>query len=110
MRFYANENFPRMAVETLRALGHDVLTSFEAGNANRGVPDPDVLQFATALGRAVLTLNRRDFVRLAAEQPNHAGIVVCSVDPDHVALAHRVHAAIEAVGEVGFVVRVNRQA
>jgi len=33
-RFYSNENFERQAVEELRALGHDVLTSAEAGNAN----------------------------------------------------------------------------
>ena len=45
-RFYANENFPRQAVNELRGLGHDVLTSLEAGNANRSVPDEEVLGFA----------------------------------------------------------------
>jgi hypothetical protein len=30
---YANENFPLPVVEALRRLGHDVLTSREAGNA-----------------------------------------------------------------------------
>ena len=48
----------------LRALGHDVLTTQEAGNAGQTIPDHDVLDFATRDGRAVLTLNRRDFIRL----------------------------------------------
>ena len=30
-------------VERLRALGHDVLTAREAGNAGQGIPDPEVL-------------------------------------------------------------------
>ncbi len=30
---YSDENFPRQVVEALRALGHDVLTALEAGNA-----------------------------------------------------------------------------
>ncbi|HEY9850222.1 MAG TPA: DUF5615 family PIN-like protein [Leptolyngbyaceae cyanobacterium] len=48
----------------LRALGHDVLTVQEAGNANQGMPDSDVLAFATSEKRAVLTQNRKDFFRL----------------------------------------------
>ena len=32
-RLYANENFPYQVVIALRALGHDVLTVQEAGNA-----------------------------------------------------------------------------
>lgn len=47
-RFYSNENFPLPVVEQLRKLGHDVLTSYEAGNANRSVPDREVLAFATS--------------------------------------------------------------
>ena len=31
-RFYTDENFPRPVIEFLRAMGHDVLTSQEAGN------------------------------------------------------------------------------
>jgi hypothetical protein len=30
-----NENFPQLAVEELRRLGHDVLTVLEAGRANQ---------------------------------------------------------------------------
>jgi predicted nucleic acid-binding protein len=79
---YANENFPRQVVEALRALGHDVLTTAEAGNAGRALPDAEVLAFAREAGRAVVTLNRRDFIRLHAAVAEHAGIVVCTQDAD----------------------------
>ncbi|AFZ48655.1 hypothetical protein Cyast_2712 [Cyanobacterium stanieri PCC 7202] len=39
MNFYANENLPLVIVNGLRELNHDVLTSYEAGNANQGIPD-----------------------------------------------------------------------
>jgi predicted nuclease of predicted toxin-antitoxin system len=61
-RLYADEQFPRPAVECLRNLGYDVLTVQEARNA--GTSDSEVLAFAIADSRAVLTQNRRDFVKL----------------------------------------------
>lgn len=61
---YSNENFPRRAVEELRRLGNNVINSYEAGRANQKVPDEEVLAFATGQQRAVLTLNRLDFIRL----------------------------------------------
>lgn len=36
-RFYSNENIASQVVMELRRLGHDVLTSLEAGNANASV-------------------------------------------------------------------------
>ncbi|WP_445330275.1 DUF5615 family PIN-like protein [Tychonema sp. BBK16] len=57
-RFYTDENFPLAVVELLRALGHDVLTAREAGNANLQIPDEDVLAFAASNNRTVLTRNR----------------------------------------------------
>lgn len=44
--FYSDENFPIDAVRVLRQFGHDVLTSYEAGQANQGIPDDDVLAYA----------------------------------------------------------------
>jgi hypothetical protein len=41
-RIYANENFPLPVVEELRRLGHDVLTTSEAGNSGRAIPDEAV--------------------------------------------------------------------
>jgi len=110
-RFYANENFPLPVVEELRRCGHDVLTVLETGGAGQRIPDEDVLSFAAMDRRCVLTLNRRHFVRLHAERPEHSGIVVCSFDPDFPAQAQRIHASVVALGELtGKLVRINRPA
>ena len=75
-------------------MGHDVLTTFESGRAGQAIPDEEVVAFAMAGERIVVTLNRRHFVRLHQTTPDHAGIVVCSFDPDFAALAQRIHAAL----------------
>ncbi len=108
-RLYANENFPQPAVAELRRLGHDVLTTLEAGQAGLAVSDPEVLAQATAQGRAVLTFNRRHFIRLHEETPGHAGLIVCTFDVDFAGLAHRIDAAIRAAPSLdGQLLRVNR--
>ena len=57
------------------------------------------------------TSNRRHFIRLHYTTPEHAGIVVCTVDPDFEALAHRIHKALEAIQHMaGQLVHVNRPA
>jgi hypothetical protein len=110
-RFHANESFPLPVVEELRRAGRDVLTVLETGRAGQRTPDEDVLSFAVMDRRSVLTLNRRHFVRLHQERPNHSGIVVCSFDPDFPAQAQRIHAAFTALGDLaGKLVRVNRPA
>jgi hypothetical protein len=108
-RLYSNENFPRPVIEALRKAGHDVLTSHEAGNANRKVPDDQVLAFAIAGGRAVLTLNRRDFIRLHRSGTVHEGIIVCTADANYPAQAERIHQAIHAASHIsGQLIRVNK--
>lgn len=56
-RLYADENFPLPVIQHLRNFNHDVLSAQDAGNANLGIPDPDVLAFARATNRVVLTIN-----------------------------------------------------
>lgn len=108
-RLYANENFPREVVEALRALGHDVLTVLEAGNAGQGVSDEEVLVFAAAQGRTAITLNHRDFIRLHLRQPEHAGIIVCTQDIDTRGQAERIHEAITPFESLANqLLRVNR--
>jgi predicted nuclease of predicted toxin-antitoxin system len=63
-RLYSDEQFPKVVSELLRMIGHDVLTVQEAGNANLGIPDDEVLAFAVTNNRAVMTLNRQDFAQL----------------------------------------------
>ena len=108
-RLYSNENFPLPVAETLRTLGHDVLTVQEAGKADQAAPDKEVLAFGTGDSRAVITLNRRHFIRLHRESANHAGIIVCKFDPDFTAQARRIHEAISPLASLaGQLIRVNR--
>jgi hypothetical protein len=108
-RLYSNENFPLPVVADLRVLGHDVLTTVEAGNAGQAVPDDEVPSFATSEGRALLTLNRRHFVRLHSSGVAHAGIIVCTFDPDFVAQANRIDQAIGGMPDLtAQLIRVNR--
>ncbi|MBD1807454.1 DUF5615 family PIN-like protein [Microcoleus sp. FACHB-SPT15] len=108
-RLYADEHFPRIVSELLRNMGHDVLTVQEAGNANLGIPDEEVLAFAVTHDRAVVTINRFDFVRLHQLHPNHSGIIVCSNDLDRNRMAVRLNEAISAEETLtGKLIRVNR--
>jgi hypothetical protein len=107
MLLYADENFPRAAVEELRRLGHDVLTAQEDGR--RSTPDPDVLARAHALGRAVLTHNRRHFERLDRQGAPHSGILSATQDPTNpLTLASRIAAALAGRAPGRWFVRVNR--
>ena len=110
-RLYSNENFPQPAVEELRRRGHDVLTTRDAGKSGQAIPDDAVLAFAMSESRAVLTLNRKHFVRLHLQTPEHSGMIVCTVDGDFIALAGRIHASLEAQSSLdGQLLRVNRPA
>jgi len=105
----ADENFPLPAVESLRTLGHSVITLQEAAKGNQSTSDSEVLKFGSTQGMAVLTLNRRHFVRLHAEFADHAGIIVCTFDPNFTALAQRIHTLIQVESPLnGKLLRVNR--
>ena len=88
---YSNENFPIDAVILLRKIGYDVLTSYEAGQANQGIPDDAVLAYATEQKRAVITLNRKDFIQLHRCDVTHCGIVICKDDRDYKGQVNHLH-------------------
>ncbi len=106
MLLYADEDFPLPAIEELRQRGHDVVTAQEDGRAS--APDPDILARAYALGRAVLTYNRRHYERLHRQGAAHSGILSASQDSNHPALAARVHAALTGLSPGRWCLRVNR--
>lgn len=81
-RFYSNENLSFILVQELRDLGHDVLTSYEAGNANQRIPDERVLAEATMNNRCVVTFNRDDFLQLHRSGIEHSGIIIFKDDRD----------------------------
>ena len=96
-------------MEQLRALGHDVLTIQETGKADQAMPDDKILEYASGELRAVLTLNRRHFIRLHHAKPQHAGIIVCALDPDFPRQAERIHRRIVDLQTLdGQLIRVNR--
>jgi len=73
------------------------------------VPDEAILTLATTEERAVLTINRKHFIRLHRLQPGHAGIIVCTFDPNFIEQAQRIHAIIELKESLfGQLIRINR--
>lgn len=107
-KLYADENFSFPIVVELRRLSHDVLTAQEAGQAQQRIPDAQVLAFAIAGGRAVLTHNRPHFVRLHRITSPHCGIIVCTRDDDAAAVAGRIDQAISALPSLdNQLIRVN---
>ena len=109
-RLYANENMDLEVVEILRSFNHDVLITLEAGKANQGIPDEEVLTFAHSEKRILLTFNYQDFIKIHRLVPNHSGIIICTEDKDTVALANRIHNALETSnGKLeGQLVRITR--
>jgi len=106
-----DEQFPKIVSQLLREMGHDILTVQEAGKGNLGIPDEDVLSFAVADNRSVVTLNRDDFIRLHRADSQHCGIVVCTNDPDRARMASRLNDAIvDRVDLQGNLIRVVRPA
>ena len=108
MLLYADENFDYPVVEELRRLGHNVVTAQEDGL--RAQPDAVILARAHALGRTVLTHNRRHFERLHRQGADHSGILSSTQDSDFPALAARIDAALASRAAGRWCVRVNRPA
>jgi hypothetical protein len=108
-RLYSNENFPFPSAEELRRLGHDVLTIQEAGQSNQAMSEESVLAFAHSTSRALLTLNRKHFIRLHKQNNRHSGIIACTFDPDFLRLAQRIHIALHEQPDLSSqLVRINR--
>lgn len=75
----------------------------------QSITDKELLARAIEINRALLTLNRLDFKRLHSQRPDHAGIIICTEDPDRIGQAQRVAASIAATGELrGQLIRVYR--
>ena len=106
-RLYADEQFPLPVVQILRDFGHNVLTVQEAEKT--GDSDAEVLAFAVNENRAVLTQNRRHFIKLHLEKANHNGIIVCTEDRDLKSLAQRINDVVSQQESLSNkLIRVNR--
>jgi hypothetical protein len=80
VRLFANENFPRAAIEALRARGHDVAWVPEVCPSTE---DTEILTIATREGRILVTLDK-DFGELAFRSglPANSGIILFRLPPD----------------------------
>jgi hypothetical protein len=107
MLLYADEDFPHPAVNELSIFGHDVLTVQDDGHLSE--PDNVILARAFALGRAIVTYNRRHYERLHRQSIDHCGIISAKQDNDHAALAVRIHAALAGRVPGRWCIRVNRK-
>jgi Domain of unknown function (DUF5615) len=76
-----DEMFSDDIAQQLRAQGHDVI-SVVADPALIGLPDDQVLAYATTEGRGLVTANIKDFVpldgRYRAAGQSHAGLILVS--------------------------------
>ena len=95
VRFYSNENLDVDLVESIRKLGYDVLTSYEANQANRGISDSAVLKYATSNNRCVITFDRSDFLLLHQSAVEHCGIIVCREMKSYLSQAQELHDYLE---------------
>jgi predicted nuclease of predicted toxin-antitoxin system len=80
MRILADENFPRLAVEMLRAAGNEVLW---ARTDCAGWKDSALLELAEAEARILLTLDK-DFWQIATQRRiplRQSGVVLFRVHP-----------------------------
>ncbi len=106
-RLFADQCFPLPVVEELRQLGHDVVTALEANQET--TEDSTLLAFAHRDGRAVLTHNRTHFRNIHRQNQLQGGVIICTQDSNHKALADRIDFEIAAAGSLaGKLIRVVR--
>lgn len=105
IKFYTDEHVPNAVARGLRAYGVDVLTTAEAGML--GASDEDQLELARAEGRVMFSQDQ-DFLRLAATNPCHAGVVYANRSAtvggiiNGLLLVHGVLESAEIVGRVEY--------
>ena len=108
-KLYADEQFPLAVVKLLQKMGHDIIRVQDVGKAGLKIPDLEVLNLATEENRAILTLNRTDFIKLHYRHPNHSGIIVCRDDRNWERMATRINEEISDFSSLkGKLIRVKR--
>lgn len=102
MKLLANENFPRVAVEALRAHGHDVLW---ARLEMPGDDDATILSRAQSEDRLILTFDK-DFGELAFRHglPSTSGVILfrCAADLPEVVASRIVEILDQQTDWAGF--------
>jgi predicted nuclease of predicted toxin-antitoxin system len=93
--------------KVLIEFGYDVQTTAEANNI--GKDDKTQLIYAVSQNRAIVTHNRKDFIRIHKKTPNHTGIIVCTQNPNNQQLAEKIDEKIRNIDQLtNLLLRVNR--
>ena len=105
--FHLDENCTKAIAKGLRRRGIDATTTPEAGLL--GATDQEQAACALPLGRVIFTRDR-DFLRIHAAGPPHAGIAYCEQDTrsigeiiDALVLLREIYEPSEMVGRVEFI-------
>jgi hypothetical protein len=101
VRFYTDEQIDKAVIRGLRGRGVDVLSVPEAGMI--GATDDQQFSRAQADGRVMVTFDR-DFLAIAATNPNHAGIAFGPLPlsiGEQIAGVFLIHQALEPADMVG---------
>ena len=105
----ADENFALPVVSRLRSFGYDIVTLKDLGLADQQLPDDKVLEKAIELQRAVITFNRKDFIKLHRTNDQHYGIIIATFDTAFSSLAGRIHLQLLNTDSiVGKLIRVTK--
>jgi hypothetical protein len=108
--FYSNDNFVLDMVKILRKLGHTVITSYDAEQANQGISDDKVINYATQNNLAVITFNRDDFIELHNHNIQHSGIVICKTDRDYQGQINFLHEYLQTQNSLlNRLIRIKKQ-
>ena len=108
--FYSDENFASNMVITLRRLGYTVITSYDAGQANRSIFDNEVLAYATRNNLTLITFNRDDFIELHNTGIQHSGIVICKTNRDYRGQINYLHSYLQTQNSlIDRLIRIKKQ-
>ena len=95
MRLLADENFPRLVVQELRSRGHDVVWISEE---RPGISDSEVLAFATADKRLLITFDKEDFGELVFRDKQRApfGVILFRIPQNTLDRTQTIIAELES--------------
>ena len=104
MNFFLDHDVPADVGRVLRLKGHAVQLLSEVLPAT--TEDLPALRYAASQGMAVITCNRRDFLRLAATE-SHAGIIILIRRRTRMAECAALLRLIQRAGESGIANNIN---
>ena len=71
-----DECVARSLQATAEALGHTAQRSIDVASLGKGATDRDIFDFACCFGAVVVTINRTDFIALAARVRQRPGVIL----------------------------------